>query len=319
MEFLQQGITQARKGNYATAIDSFDKAIASDSQSAEAYYHRGLAYYNSGNIERAIADYDLSLNLNPQQVNVYLSRAKAFLDLDNIQSSIIDLQVVFSLDPNCETYKLRANICIRLKEYDRAIAYLKQAGKIYLERQDKESCRFCIARIRQIEQQKIAERGGVTNQVFFQQIEQKIQQGNLKQALHDCSWLLQLDPYSGEAYRYRGNINLKLKEGDLARRDLLQAAKCFRTQGNVAESERLERRCWELRLNNLEEQISTPNLSRLIRTSHPQNSLQDRLYLLVGDWNTAQSMVERLMQQHPGKSESWYWKQAIADIEQDLL
>ena len=318
MEFLQQGITQARKGNYATAIDSFDKAIASNSQSAEAYYHRGLAYYNSGNIERAIADYDLSLNL-VSQVDVYLSRAKAFLDLDNIQSSIIDLQAVFSLDPNCDrAYKLRANICIGLKEYDRAIAYLKQAGKIYLERQDKESCRFCIARIRQIEQQKIAEQGGVTNQVFFQQIEREIQQGNLKQALHDCSWLLQLDPYSGEAYRYRGNINLKLGEGDLARRDLLQAAKCFRTQGNVAESERLERRCWELRLNNLEEQISTPNLPSLIRTSHPQNSLQDRLNLLVGDWNTAQSMVERLMQQHPGKSESWYWKRAIADTEDDL-
>ena len=318
MKFLQQGITQAKKGDYATAIGLFDKAIASDSQSAEAYYHRGLAYYNSGNIERAIADYDLSLNLN-SQVNVYLSRAKAFFDLDNIQSSIIDLQVIFSLDPNCDrAYKLRANICIRLKEYDRAIAYLKQAGKIYLERQDRESCRFCIARIRQIEQQKIAERGGVTNQVFLQQIEREIQRGNLKQALRDCSWLLQLDPYSPEAYRCRGNINLKLEESDLARRDLLQAAKCFRTQGNIAESERLEQRCCELRLNNIEQQIFTPNLPRLIRTSHPQNSLQDRLYILVGDWEIAQSMVERLMQLYPGKSESWYWKRAFADVESDL-
>ena len=249
MEFLQQGITQASQGDYATAIDSFNKAIASNSQSAEAYYHRGLAHYHSGNIKLAIADYDLSLNLDPQQLDVYLSRAKAFFDLDNIQSSIIDLQVIFSLDPNCDrAYKLRANISIKLKEYDLAIAYLKQAGKIYLERQDKESCRFCIARIRQIEQQKVVEQGGVTNQLFLQQIEREILRGNLKQALRDCSWLLQLDPYNGEAYRCRGNIHLKLGESDLARRDLLEATKCFRTQGNIAESERLERRCWELRL-----------------------------------------------------------------------
>lgn len=314
MEFLQQGISQAKKGDYETAIDSFNKAIAFDPQSAEAYYHRGLAYYNLGNIEQAIADYDSSLNLD-SQVNVYLSRAKAFLDLNKIQSSIIDLQVIFSLDPGCDkAYKLRAKICLKLKEYDRAIDYLKQAGKIYLDRQDKESCRFCIARIRQIEQQQIAEQGGVTNQVFLQQIQQQIARGNLKQALHDCNWLLQLDTYSAEAYQCRGNIYLKLGEGDRARNDLLQAAKCFRTQGNVAEAARLERRCCELRLNNIEPR-STP---RLIRTSSPQNILQNELYLLVGDWNIAQDLVERLMRQYPGKSETWYWERAIDDTEHDL-
>lgn len=314
MEFLQQGISQARKGDYETAIDSFDKAIASNPQSAEAYYHRGLAYYNSGNREQAIADYDSSLNLDPQ-VNVYLSRAKAFLDLNEIQSSIIDLQVVFSLDPSCDkAYKLRANVCLKLKEYDRAIDYLKQAGKIYLDRQDKESCRLCIARIRQIEQQQIAEQGGVTNQVFLQQIQQQIARGNLKQALHDCNWLLQLDTHNAEAYQCRGNIHLKLEEGDRARRDLLQAAKYFRTQGNVAEAARLEKRCCELRLNNIERR-STP---RLIRTSHPQNALENQLYHLVGDWNIAQDLVERLMQLYPGKSETWYWERAIDDTESDL-
>ena len=314
MKFLQQGISQARKGDYETAIDSFNKAIASNSQSAEAYHHRGLAYYNSGNLEQAIADYDSSLSLD-SQVNVYLSRAKAFLDLNEIQSSIIDLQVVFSLDPNCDkAYKLWAKICLQQKEYDRAIDYLKQAGKIYLDRQDKESCRFCIARIRQIEQQKIAEQGGVTNQVFLQQIEQQIARGKLKQALHDCNWLLQLDTYNAEAYQCRGNIHLKLGESDRARQDLLRAAKYLRTQGNIAEAARLERRGWELRLNNIERR-STP---RLIRTDSPQNALEKRLYLLVGDWNIAQDLVERLMQQYPGKSETWYWERAIDDTESDL-
>ncbi len=319
-DFLQQGITQAKQGNYETAIESFNKAIAANLDFAEAYFHRGLAYYDSGKIEQAIADYNQSLNLDGNQVNVYLSRATAFLDLDQIQSSIIDLQIVLSLDPNCDkAYKLRGTICIRLKEYDQAINYLKQAGKIYLERQDKESCRFCIARIRQIEQQKIAEQGGLTNQVFLQQIQQKLSKGNLGEAFRDCNWLLQIDPYDAEAYKCRGNIGMELGEYNQARQDLRQAAKCFRTQGNMVESERLERRCLELQLDHVYQQIPTREVARLRRTSYPQNLLQNRLYNLVGNWNIAQSLVERLMQFYPNKPEAWYWKKAIDDIERDRL
>lgn len=319
-DFLQQGIAQAQQGEYATAIATFSQIVTDHPEWAEAYYRRGLAYYDLDEIEQAISDYNHSLNLDSQQIKVYLSRATAFLALDQIQSSLIDLQIILSLDATCDqAYKLHANVCLRLKEYDRAIDYLKQAGKIYLARQDKESCRFCIARIRQIEQQKIAEQGGITNQAFLQQIEQKISQGNLGEAFRDCNWLLQLDPYDGLAYQCRGNISLKLGEHHQARQDLLKAAKCFRTQGNLTTAERLEKRCLELQLENVYQQKSAPEIPSLVRTHYPQNAIQNRLYVLVGNWNIAQSLVERLMQRHPGKSASWYWEKAIDDIERDRL
>ena len=318
MEFLQQGIDRAKQKDYQTAINLFTEAIADSSQATEAYYRRGLAYYNLSQIDRAIADYDKSLDLDAKQVDVYLSRAIAFLDLNQMQSSIIDLQVVFNLDPNCDkAYKLRANICIRLKEYGAAIDYLKQAGTIYLERHDKESCRFCIARIRQIEQHMIAAQGGITNQAFLEQIHQKLSQNKLNEAFIDCDWLLQLDPHNAEAYQYRGEINIKLGKYDRAKQDLRSAAKYFRTQGNTVESERLERRCLELQLEHIY-QHSSKN-TQLLRTSYPQNAIQHRLYVLVGNWNTAQSLVERLMQLHPDKPEDWYWSKAIDDLEGDRL
>lgn len=251
-QLIQQGMAKVNNGDYAAAIADFTQAIATSPQSTEAYYRRGLAYFESGLIEQAIADYNQSLNLDAQRVEVYLSRAMAFLAIDNIQSSIIDLQIVFNLAPNCDrAYKLRAIICIRLQEYDQAIKYLKQAGRIYLERQDKESCRFCIARIRQVEQQKIAASGGVTNQVFLQEVQQKISQGKLREAFRDCNWLLQLDPYDAQAYEYRGNISLELAKYKQAKQDLHRAAQCYRTQGNIAASEKLERRCLELQLNSV--------------------------------------------------------------------
>ena len=319
-DWLQQGITQAKQGEYELAIATFDRAISANLEFTEAYYQRGLAYDQLGKADRAIADYNRSLSLDSQQVNVYLSRATAFLAQDNIQSCIIDLQIIFSLDPNCDkAYKLRANVCIRLKEYNQAIDYLKQVGKIYLNRQDKESCRFCIARIRQIEQQKIAEQGGVTNQVFLQQIEQKISQGNLGEAYRDCNWLIQLDPYDGSAYQCRGNISIKLGEQEQAKKDLLEAAKCFRTQGNVAASERLERQNLELQLEDVYQQLPHTSVPRLKRTPYPQNAIQNRLYVLVGNWKIAQSIVEQLMLRHPGEPEIWYWEKAIRDIERDRL
>lgn len=321
-EFLPQGIELSRNGDWEGGIALFDRAIASNQNLVRAYYYRGLAYYNLGNIENAIADYNSSLDLDSKQVEVYLNRATAFLALDNIQSSIIDLQIIFSLDPNCDrAYKLRANICLRLQEYDRAIDYLKQAGKIYLDRQDKESCRFCIARIRQIEQQKIAEQGGVTNQAFLQKIQQKISQGNLGEAFRDCNWLLQLDPYDALAYQYRGEIAIELGECDRAEADLRQSAKCFLSQGNAAAAEKLEKRCLQLQLDRAYQKTSSQptNIPRLIRTRSPQNALQNRLYVLVGNWNIAQSLVERLMQRYPGKSDTWYWEKAIYDIERDRL
>lgn len=319
-DFLQQGIAQAKQEDYETAIATFARAITANLEPAKAYYQRGLAYFELDKIEAAIADYNHSLELDTQQINVYLSRATAFLALDQVQSCIIDLQIIFSLDPNCDrAYKLRANVGIRLKEYDQAIDYLKQAGKIYLARQDKENCRFCIARIRQVEQQKIAEQGGMTNQVFLQQIEQKISQGNLGDAFRDCNWLLQLDPYDGLAYECRGNIGLKLGEQDDARQDLLKAARCFRTQGDLTTAERLERRSLELQLDNVYQQPVSKAIPRLIRTPYPQNAIQNRLYVLVGNWKIAQSLVERLMQRHPGEPEIWYWEKAIYDIERDRL
>ena len=55
----------------------------------------------------------------------------------------------------------------------------------------------------------------------------------------------------------------------------------------------------------------------LVRTSQPQNAVQHRLYTLVGNWNIAQGLVERLMLRHPGKPEIWYWEKAIHDLERD--
>jgi tetratricopeptide (TPR) repeat protein len=316
-EYYQQGLELAKTGNYTEAITKFTQAIKIDPELADAYHHRGLAYFATERFDSALADYNSSLNLNSRQIEVYFSRATVLLAINDIQGSSIDLQAILTLDPHyVRAYKLWGKICLRLGEFDRAIEYYKTAGKIYLDRQDKENCRLCIARIRQIEQQKITAIGGITNDVFLQQVRQKIQQGRLTEALADCNWLLHLDAYDPQAYYYRGNIDIQLGKYEQAKIDLRKASQYFRSQGKIAESEKMERLCWELQLQHTPATAAT-TIEPSTRTPYPENALQQRLYTLVGNWNIAQGLVERLKLTHPNMSETWYWEKAIYDLERD--
>jgi tetratricopeptide (TPR) repeat protein len=319
----QQGIEHAKQGNYGVAIQIFTKLININPRLAKVYYRRGLAYYDSGDLNNAISDYNGSLTINSQQIEVYFARALALLNLGNIQGSIIDLQAIFTLNPNyAPAYQLQANIFIRSGQFDRAIENLKQAGKIYLDDQDKENCRRCIAKIRDLQEQKITTQGGLTNSAFLEQIRAKIQKGELSAAFSDCNWLLQLDPHDPQAYYYRGKIDLQLGNYQAAKNDLRQAAEYFRSQGNITEFEKIEKLCWQLRLNNTISPstialVSPENSSHFTRLDRPENAIQNRLCILVGDWNIAQNIVERLKTAYPGQSETWYWEKAIRDLENE--
>jgi tetratricopeptide (TPR) repeat protein len=322
-KLLQQGIEHTKQGNYGAAIQIFTQVININPRLAQAYYRRGLAYYDSGDLTNAIADYNESLTINSQQLDVYLARALALLTLGNIQGSTIDLQAILTLNPNyAPAYQLQATIFIRSNQFDRAIENLKQAGKIYLDSQDKENCRRCIAKIRDLQEQKITSRGGLTNNAFLEQIQAKIQKGELSAAFSDCNWLLQLDPHDPQAYYYRGSINLQLGKYQAAKTDLRQAAEYFRSQGNITEFEKIEKLCWQLRLNNTVSPsttalVSQENSSHFTRLDRPENAIQNRLCMLVGDWNISRDIVERLKTAYPGQSETWYWEKAIRDIENE--
>ena len=51
------------------------RALALDSNLADAYYNRGIAYADLGDQEKAIADFGKTIDLQPKNANAYYNRA----------------------------------------------------------------------------------------------------------------------------------------------------------------------------------------------------------------------------------------------------
>ena len=50
----ERGITYLQKGDYARAIDAFDKTLRIDPHYPQAYHNRAIAHAATGNLDRAL-------------------------------------------------------------------------------------------------------------------------------------------------------------------------------------------------------------------------------------------------------------------------
>ena len=85
-------------------IASFDKAISSQrldqTELAQRYMERGLAYANLLRFQSAVQDYGQALRLDPNKVEVYLYRGVAQARLENYPRAYEDFATAIRLNPN---------------------------------------------------------------------------------------------------------------------------------------------------------------------------------------------------------------------------
>ena len=101
------GVEACEKGNYAEAIENYNKAIESDPNDALAYNNRGLAYTEVGEPEAAMSDYSKAIELKPDYAEAYFNRGLAYLNLaplgwgnpEMVQKGIADLTKAIELKP----------------------------------------------------------------------------------------------------------------------------------------------------------------------------------------------------------------------------
>ena len=89
----------SRQGNGAAAASAFDRALALDPDSAEAYNGRGVLMSEQNRTAEAIAAFTKALEINPALVHVYSNRGRAYAVSGNLDAAIRDFEQILSLDP----------------------------------------------------------------------------------------------------------------------------------------------------------------------------------------------------------------------------
>lgn len=127
----QRSLTEARRGNYQTAIDDLDLLVERNPQSAIDYNNRGLVYFQSGQFAAALADYNHAIKLNARLASAYNNRANYYAAQGRLAEAIADYETAIDLDPTNVRAWINQGVTFReLEMYPQAIENFDHALQI---------------------------------------------------------------------------------------------------------------------------------------------------------------------------------------------
>ena len=74
------GLSYFENEEFEEALNSYQKAIQHDTESAVHYNNRGLAYYHFDKLEEAKADFDIAHAKDPMDPTILFNRGNVFLN-----------------------------------------------------------------------------------------------------------------------------------------------------------------------------------------------------------------------------------------------
>ena len=106
--YFYKGALLFKKGYYAHALESINKAIKLSSEICEAYMIRGNIYRIQGHIDQALIDLDIAINSQECPREVFLYRGLAHATSKNFDNTIQDLTKFLTLTPGYHQNKPEA-------------------------------------------------------------------------------------------------------------------------------------------------------------------------------------------------------------------
>jgi tetratricopeptide (TPR) repeat protein len=107
-EYFHRGLADSKQHNFGQAIIDFTKSIEINPNYANAYVNRGNAYDYQGNFSQAILDYTKASEINPKDADIYYNRALAYFDQKNFAKAWEDVHKAKSLGAKIDPRFLEA-------------------------------------------------------------------------------------------------------------------------------------------------------------------------------------------------------------------
>ena len=104
-----RAIVRDMLGDTDAALGDFRACLAIEPEFVSAYYDRGVLLANENKLKEAIEDYSKALELDPEFVHCYVARGEAYTELNQPRRALQDFNDALELDPNAgDAYYYRA-------------------------------------------------------------------------------------------------------------------------------------------------------------------------------------------------------------------
>ncbi len=116
---------EARRGNYAAAVEVFNQLIAREPTNPVYFVNRGLMYSNLRCYDEALISYSWAIELNPELGRAYSNRANLHAVRQNWRDAIADYDQAIDLNPLNIRARLNQAITFRdIGDYEEALVCL---------------------------------------------------------------------------------------------------------------------------------------------------------------------------------------------------
>ncbi|WP_165783184.1 tetratricopeptide repeat protein [Leptospira barantonii] len=126
--YMKKGMENNKAGQYAEAIQNFDKVISLQPENEFPYYNRGNSYNALKIFDRAIESYTKAISIDPNFTLAYMNRALVYRAVQKYDQALVDINKAVELDPGFhDGYYNKGLILESLKRYDESHQNFKKA------------------------------------------------------------------------------------------------------------------------------------------------------------------------------------------------
>jgi RNA polymerase sigma factor (sigma-70 family) len=226
--YNNRGLSLYGAGDYAQAIQNYNKAIEIDSGYVHAYNNRGLAYYAMNEYDRAITDYNKAIEIDSDYIHAYNNRGLVYYTMSEYDRAIMDYTSAIEIDHSYTfAYNNRGMVYYAGGEYEYAIRDYTDAmeigyafvynnrGNAYSVHGEKDRAIKDYAEAIRLDPHYARPYYNLGNEYY--------RQGDYNRAIENYTEAIRLDPQYAYTYNNRGNVYYDMGSYDRAIADFDRA------------------------------------------------------------------------------------------------